>query len=265
MRDAFKAVAGAAIIATLCAAQVASSQPMSRQEIEQAIGQYKSYTPKDEFSPPFPVATYVGRTFRIEGSFRSGKSTGPTGDAMGFYSYDVAAQSLKLVLIGPIFLDLNRLDPPYSGEYLDRPEAEGFHFKETSAKGPAYVGQNSFGAKALVGSEHHTSLGIVQFGKGRGVGLPARDGYSYEKAISASPEEARALSQNARVIVTGRITEYLPGRAFGCSRRFRAATIDQPTDLTFEDCFAAVRIDMIEFTDTASGATVASWSSLESR
>ncbi|MGE5566332.1 MAG: hypothetical protein ACM3YN_09300 [Parcubacteria group bacterium] len=244
-------IAGASLLAP--AAGVA--QTLSAADLTAEVASYRAYKPADAFSPPFDESSFIGKAFRIERPIRSGDSTGPAGEAMGFWTYNPRTQELRLVA------DTSRpwrtSGLPGAGNGVE--SIEGFPFLDKETARRSFVGKNGYGATFDVSEVHFYSEAVAEFSSTYESSLPKPANFSYEVTLTRAPDEARRLSQSARVVIEGRVVPYLPSEAIVCIADFDAATMDEPIEAHTQTCLISAEISRVAIEDSATGQVLAEW------
>lgn len=240
---------------------MAAAQPamLSAVDLNRFLDIARAFKPVDAFSAPLDESPVLGRRFRISGPIRSGDSTGSAGDALGFWTYDVRSQTLRLVAsvksfpITPLIASEPAIYDGYGG-------LNGFEIRSTRSSDGSYVASNAYGATVTVERATLTINGVAVFSpSSSNSGLPGGERTSYSHSWQVPADEARRVTNTARVVVEGVVEPFAPGRATLCYRDYWSPTVQSPKATALSRCVISVRVDTVSITDGEGGPVLATW------
>lgn len=111
---------------------------------------------------------------------------------------------------------------------------------------PSYTATNRFGAQMTVFKSREVVTAVGEFG------MPDTKWKNYW-TTQVSGEEARQLSRNVRIRMSGTLRDWAPGKPVLCGRKSSAPTTQLPYDETTEICMFNGRPDLFEVLDARTG------------
>lgn len=223
------------------AAPIGPGAVLNRTDLIAIARSVRSFVAKDEFDSPPAQPAISGRAFSIELTPAEGVSDRPCA-GYPWWRYDANKQELEVVadsgqvfplLVSPrgIFANAQPGDSVPVLQFDCRQISDG-----------TYTAENGFGVAVNVHqrTEETVSLAIPE---------------SVEAEWSAHVEgdDARELSRAVRILITGVLREWTPGKVTLCYQDRLKPTVDFPFDLTTRDCAFNAESVQIEFIDARTG------------
>jgi hypothetical protein len=233
------------------AAPALAQAPLGGPDLLSRIKAFEAFKPADEFSPGYDQASLVGQAFRIEAPVRSG----PVGDITAIWTYDADTRVLALEAISTRWFPHLWTAGPKSSAGLAG-MLTGYELARATTPQGTYVGSNALGAKVAVKKSAVKSFGLAFIDQPAQTPFSSFSGFTAKLALS--PDEARALSTDLKVVLEGVLASG-PHGAAACGYRHRAPEIDSPEDRTEEFCLFFARLDRVAFTTASDGRVLAEW------
>lgn len=253
----------AGLVVALTLAQSADSAPITTPALMSVLAGFHTAQRdrvRDEFAQAAPRNDIIGRSFRIRWKVGSGDQLGGYATS-GFYTYKLGRITFQ------VSTDQFGYDPANRIRTV-----EGFVFGVSRTPAGTYIGNNAFGASVRVQRFSVSKSGIAalstpvgEFSPGREAPTELPEGAvenaksTYWVQIEASPDEARRLSQSVVVQIEGKISPLPIGEAVDCDRDHVAATVANPEETSFSNCWAGGTVQAISFIDERSGVTLRKW------
>lgn len=75
---------------------------------------------------------------------------------------------------------------------------------------------------------------------------------------SATPDEARRLTPNLRVVYEGRLAAR-GGQVIACYERVTEPTLSTPEQISYRNCLVSMELDRISVIDSSTGSILRAW------
>lgn len=243
-----------AILTVGLSSSVSAQETLSGEQLSALVDKVRNFTPRDQFDAPPVQASLAGKRFSYTVEPRPiGHATNcdaypewvylPTRARLNFsWSSSLALTYALTGGNGPVF-------PPN----MAKPRNAELMFRSfTCAKKvePSYTANNAFGARFTIEKWTDVVSAIADFDPLSGRRLPS----SWEAPVTG--DEARALSANARIRVSGTLGDWWQGASVVCGLKRLEPSIQVPWDRTTDLCLIRGRVERIEVIDQRSGATL---------
>lgn len=210
---------------------------------------------EDSFASPTVDSSKVGEPFQIVLQIGDGTVRGRETPNSSFYAYDPEKGELELVL-------------STASERAVGEDDEGFaaliyysviRLGGRSRAGASYIGQNAFGVQSRVevSNRMYDAIALVD---APGMTGPDDTSYrSYTATFTLPGPEARQIAADAVVRIEGTLALLGTGKLTRCTSDYNGPTIDHPTEITTNTCFAGARVDRIAFMRESTGEVLKEW------
>jgi hypothetical protein len=227
--------------------------PLDGADLLARIKAFEAFKPADAFSRGYDQAALVGQSFRIEAPVQR-LGSAPVDDIRAIWTYDADTPAMTLEVFSTRwFPHLWTAGPKSSAGQAGM--LTGYELASTTTPQGGYVGTNAFGAKVTVKKSAQKSYGLAFVDQPAQTPFASFSGFTAKLALS--PDEARALSTDLKVVLEGALASG-PHGAAACGYRHRAPEIDSPEDRTEEFCLFFARLDRVAFT-ASDGRVLAEW------
>lgn len=224
---------------------------MTATELEAIAQQVRRFVPKDRFDAPPKLESLAGRRFSYTVQPRERGLRNEICDGYASWGYwpadgklevgDTEGMEIKSDLksaTGTIF--------PESGAYRSDPFVSFRSFTCEKKTLPSYTATNGFGAAVDVFPTSETVTAIAHAGS-------SDTEWRTYVSLKADGEEARTLSRNVRVRVSGSLDDWAPGKPVLCGVSKSRPTTDRPWETTLDACLFKGRVDLFEVIDARDG------------
>lgn len=176
---------------------------------------------------------------------------------------------------GTIRLHAVLAENPHPTSVLEQPAAVPvIDLSAQKVGSSSYPGENAFGVRRTVTVEKYriNALAFVERPRGEvspytpGMASPevrtmmAEKGMDYWVEVKAPGAQARALSQNARLVIEGTMANLPSGLAADCyDGQGTRAQIDRPYEINRVTCWAGAKAERIAFVDISTGTVLKEW------
>lgn len=223
---------------------------LSSANLEAYANAVLNYRQVDEFSPP-PIdgTVLAGRSFAFEVAPDKQSIAGP------YYSYDTAAQELKLYVS---LADNNH----FQGQD-HKPEFDYLPFLYVETREGDQIGSNAFGFTSTFTKSDRLRIGVGSASDKHSVGIFPRSTYgSYGtlvRTVKMSPDEGRAAVAGLKMRVRG-VLDIDPKyeKVVVCSQQKTTPTFDYPYEQHWKECVLSGRLSSIELVSPSAGV-LATW------
>lgn len=231
-----------------------AQETLSGEQLSALVDKVRNFAPRDQFDSPPAQPSLAGKRFSYTVEPRPiGRATNcdghpewvylPTQRRLNFFW----GSSLALTYAmkgrnGAVF-------PPG----MSNPRKAELMFRSfTCAKTiePNYTANNAFGAQFTIEKMTDVVSAIADFDPLTGRRLPS----SWEALLSG--DEARAMSANARIRVSGTLSDWWQGVSVVCGQKRLEPNIRSPLDRTTDLCMIRGQVEQVEVIDQRSGATL---------
>lgn len=249
---------GPAVVSKGTTARSPVGPPLTREELVTGARQLQAWKPRDQFSAPPGGPQFAGRAFSyaLPISPRVSQLSLAVCSSLPHWGYNAALQELEVNfpegLASPLGASAD------NDAVLSKIEQGGgnyVHFLPlvcVAREGASYRAHNALGAETTVFSSRETSIGVGY----ADVLSNDRLGF-FSLKVAMSPDVARVVTKNLRIIVTGEIGNWLPGISLVCGRDIGRPTFNSPFDNSQSACVYRATVTKIEVVDGMTGQVLA--------
>jgi hypothetical protein len=216
------------------AASILAKTPLSSQALVEVMRSAQTYKKLDTYSSGFDLSALSGLPFEINTDVDATNQ-----DAIpALIAYDPALEEMTVTI--------------YSSQTGGGGNRAIGIYRRTYDTG-AFEGSNAYGIRRQVKTETTVDYGLaetIRYEIGTGPGS------TYIWSIRLSPAQARLVSHNLRLIITGHIQHYDQTTPLRCSDFSTTATISDPTEATTKTCTLFVKFDQFELAGVPDNASI---------
>ena len=214
----------------------------------------------DMFSKPMPDALIAGRSFKIKLQVARTHTGGDLASdgVSGLWEYDPARQVLILDARQLMSSALRTaLSPQLPGGF------DGFYARYGVLAGKSYIGENDFGARAMIHKYTVTALVLAypraDYRDNEGM-PPFRDelGFRFHKELPLEGDKARLVTAQLSLVAEGKIVAFPNGANVECGTLEGEASMASGMEVSRKYCAVAAKFDRVSFQD-GSGNVLAEW------
>ena len=228
-------------------------------ELDAAVARHRAQK-VDMFSKPTPDAPIAGRSFKIKLQVARTHTGGDLASdgVSGLWEYDPARQVLILDARELMSSDLRAALSPQIPHGFD-----GFYARYGVVPGKSYVGENGFGARAVIRRYTVTSLVLAypraDYRDNDGM-PPFRDelGFHFHKEVPLEGDKARIITAQLQLVAEGKIINFAGGTNVECGALEGEASMTSGMEVASRYCAVAAKFDRVSFQDGA-GNVLAEW------
>lgn len=223
------------------AASAAPKPPSDLESLVIAAARDEIRSESDPFAPSSIDMSKMGRPFHL---------VFPLNSDVSFFTYE--GGTLRLVL------PRDRSSIYLNGSTTEAVRFQSIEFMVRENRGASYVGQNAYGAKAVIRVVNRLRGAVAMIDGPEPTGKPSDYG-NYEFSQSLPGPQAKAIALDAQIVVDGVIAPLSPTRAVGCSSNYAEPTISSPTEVSIKTCYAGAKVSRIAFQRRSTGEIIKEW------
>ncbi len=242
------------ILMSSVSAPVFAQDVLSGDQLSALIDEVRNFRPRDQFDAPPAQLSLAGKRFSFTVEPRPiGRATNCDGHPEWVY---LPAQgrlniswgsSLALTYAlkgrnGPVFPP--NMSKPRNAELMFR------SFTCTKTAEPDYTAINAFGAQFRIEKTTEIVSAIADFDPLTSRRMPS----SWDAVVTG--DAARSLAANARVRVSGTLSDWWPGVSVVCGQKRLEPSVSLPFDRTTDLCLIRGQVERVEVVDKRTEATL---------
>jgi len=227
---------------------------LDRAAIIQQVQNYEpSTTPADPFSAKSKPDS-DGTPFRVTFEFEA-----QTVEYARYkWRYDLDRNALTFSVMPHNFVTTS-WEPGFEGRSMYRNGRMGFILSRSEKKDDGGRRSNAYGTTVRVETITTTEIGIAEWSDNYRQPAPFGDRLILERTLTIAPEDARNLTADMHIVVTGVLKTQSGGSPIVCGSDYYEPSIRNPRENIIKTCVASVDIQKISVERKTTGATVISW------
>lgn len=231
-----------------------AQETLNGEQLSALVARVKNFVPRDQFDAPPAQPSLAGKRFSYTIEPRPiGRATNCDGHPEWLYL--PAQQRLNFSWGSSLALSYalkGRNGGVFPPNMMGLRNSELMFRSFTCAKTieQNYTATNGFGAQFTIEKMTDTVSAIADFDPPTGRRLPS----SWDAVVTG--DAARLLSANARIRVSGTLSDWWPGASVVCGQKRLEPTISRPIDRTTDVCLIRGQVERVDVIDERSGATL---------